>query len=130
MKHVESAHLKILTALLILILGLCACSEDDRLKNINGFWSGENTNDTTAKSWKIQLFFDQHGKSLTGVYSDYHGNFSMRNGFYDGDDVRFTVDIYPDSVTFFGNLEGKNVIRGTWSHSGTGNNGTFSVLRD
>jgi hypothetical protein len=106
------------------------CSEDDNIVDINGYWSGLNTNSTTNKSWPFDVYFELRGENISGIYTDYHGSFSFRNPFYDGDTIRFVIDIYPDSITYVGDRSGNNKFTGTWSHSGTGNNGEWTLLRD
>jgi hypothetical protein len=114
----------------ILLLLIGGCSKTDHLRNIAGQWKGKNTNDATDQSWAFQLYLEQAGKQISGIYSDYHGSFSLENAFYDGDTISFIISIYPDTVTYFGTVSSDAYIEGTWSFSADGNNGTWTLTKD
>jgi hypothetical protein len=115
---------------ILLALLFCGCSSKDDLRDINGYWEGTNTNDTTNKSWSFTLYLEQRGKRVEGIYTDYHGSFGIRNATYDGDSVGFIIDLYPDIVSYFGDLTGRNSMAGTWSYSLDGTNGSWTLVRD
>lgn len=111
-------------------IGSSGCSNDDDIVDINGYWSGQNTNLITNKSWPFSVYFEQKGKTMSGIYTDYHGSYSFQNPYYDGDIIRFVIDIYPDSISYYGDRSGNNHFNGTWAHSGNGNNGEWTLARD
>ncbi len=111
-----------------LSMSLTSCSDTDNQMDISGYWSGESKNSTTKKSWDIDLYIDQDDGDILAIYSDYRGSITLRNVTYDGNHLSFLLDIYPEVVTFYGEIESAYEISGTWSFSGDENNGTWFII--
>gem|GEM_PF-4212577 len=119
-------------SVLLIGISLClivGCSDDSSPIDLTGQWQGQNTNETTGKSWPFSLYIEDYPDVLTGIYSDAHRTVSIRNITYEKNQFGFIIDLYPETVTFFGKLDGHNSMSGTWSYSGDSNNGTWYIYR-
>lgn len=117
----------ILAALPILFSG---CSDDETYYKVAGKWEGEIVNSTTGQDWAFNIFFEHRGKDISGYYSDYRGEFTLRNLTYDGVDIGFIIDLWPETVTFIGIVNSEASMNGTWSYSEDGNNGSWYLYKD
>ncbi len=109
---------------------LSGCSSDNGLLDLSGYWSGKVKNPTAKSGWKIQMYISQEGDDFFAVYQDYRGTITARNVHFDGKIFSFVIDVYPDSVTFIGDITGTSYLTGEWSFSGDGNNGTWYLTSD
>ena len=116
--------------LMSVIIGLNGCAEDDVYHKLSGQWEGQNSNNSTGKQWNFELTVEHRGRDITGYYSDYRGGRTLRNITYNGESLGFLIDLWPDTVTFYGFIDTKNSMTGTWSFSGDDNNGTWYLLRN
>jgi len=114
----------------MLLLFTAGCSEDDTYYKLDGYWEGENKNIATGIDWPFSMYIEHRGTEISGIYSDYRGNLTLRNITYSGQDIGFLIDLWPESVTFFGSLDNENSMNGTWSFSGDNNMGEWYLLKD
>ena len=117
-------------ALVLALSFLSGCSGDDSLIDLSGYWSGKVKNPTAKSGWPMQMYISQDGQDIFAVYQDYRGIITARNVHLDGDIFSFVIDIYPDTVTFIGDVRGTSYITGEWSFSGDGNNGSWYLTSD
>ncbi|MGB3976680.1 MAG: hypothetical protein WBM02_07300 [bacterium] len=120
----------LILSLLFLLFLVSGCTEDDTYHKLTGLWEGQNTNNTTGKTWKFRLIIEHRGSDISAYYSDYRGSRTLRNISYDGDRIGFLIDLWPETVTYYGAVNTKNSMSGTWSYSGDGNNGTWYLLKN
>lgn len=106
------------------------CAEDKTYHKLTGLWEGQNTNNATGKTWNFKLIIEHRGTDISAYYSDYKGSRTLRNISYDGDRIGFIIDIWPEAVTYYGAINSKSSMSGTWSYSGDGNNGTWFLLKN
>ncbi len=114
------------------VIALCVivgCSDDSAQVDLTGQWQGQNTNETTGKNWSFSLYIEDYPDSRSGIYSDSLRTVSIRNITYEKSQFGFIIDLYPETVTFFGKLDGHNSMSGTWSYSGDSNNGAWYIYR-
>ena len=116
--------------ILIVTLGLIACSNNDTYYNLNGRWEGEHNNNSTSQDWPFKIYLEHRHNDITGVYSDYRGNITLRNIVFDGENISFLIDLWPETVTFVGKANSETSVSGSWSYSGDGNNGSWYMLKD
>ncbi len=65
---------------LILIAGwFIGCSEDDPHHKLSGQWEGQNSNNSTGQQWNFRVLIEHRGNEISGVYSDYRGNRTLRS---------------------------------------------------
>ena len=119
-----------ITWILLLCSIFSGCSDSSDPPDISGYWEGEIENPATNRSWEFKLYIDQFAKEIQGVYTDFQGNISFRSGNYTGDDIGFVIDIFPEIVTFYGTVESDSYMQGSWSYSGDGNVGTWSLIKE
>ena len=120
----------LILALSFLPFVIAGCSEDKTYHKLTGLWEGQNTNNTTGKIWNFKLIIEHRGTEISAYYSDYKGSRTLRNISYDGDRIGFVIDIWPEAVTYYGAINSKSSMSGTWSYSGDGNNGTWYLLKN
>lgn len=106
-----------------------SCSDEQSQVDLTGQWEGRNTNDATNKSWEFALSLEDYPDSLSGVYSDAHRVVSIRGINFKNNQFGFIIDLYPETVTFFGKLDGNSSISGTWSYSADSNIGSWYLYR-
>lgn len=116
--------------LTVMIIAYTGCTEDSTYHKLSGLWEGQNTNNVTGKTWNFKLMVEHRGRDISAVYSDYRGARTLRNITYDGDQIGFLIDLWPETVTYYGSVSSKNSMSGTWSYSGDGNNGTWYLLKN
>jgi len=129
MSQSKSLYLLLLIQMVLMIL-ISGCSNDDTYYKLNGYWEGENINTATGIDWPFNVYIEHRGKDLSGIYTDYRGSITLRNITYTGQDIGFLIDIWPETVTFFGNVDGENSMNGTWSYSGDNNTGDWYLVKD
>ncbi|MBN1297671.1 hypothetical protein JXA80_12900 [bacterium] len=119
---------------MILLIGMVvvwtACSDDETYFKLNGEWEGENTNGATSKKWPFTVYLDHRGRDLSGIYTDFRGSRTLRTVLYDGEEISFVVDIWPETATFVGIVRSDSSMDGTWSFSADGNNGEWYLYKD
>ncbi|MBN1878944.1 hypothetical protein JW823_02440 [bacterium] len=117
---------------LISFLTLCivGCSEDNPNYKLNGHWEGQNTNRSTGKQWNFEVTLEHRGNDISGVYADHRGGRTLRGITYNGESIGFLIDLWPETVTFYGLIDSRSSMSGTWSYSGDGNNGTWYLLKN
>jgi heme/copper-type cytochrome/quinol oxidase subunit 2 len=114
----------------IMIVMCAGCTEDRTYHKLTGLWEGQNTNNVTGKTWNFKLVVEHRGSDISAIYSDYRGARTLRNISYDGDQIGFLIDLWPEAVTYYGAVDSKSSMSGTWSYSGDGNNGTWYLLKN
>jgi hypothetical protein len=123
-------HSILIPLLILLVVFGTGCTEDRPFYKLNGLWEGQNTNDVTGQQWNFRVLIEHRGDDISAVYTDYRGSRTLRNITYDGQNIGFIIDLYPEVVTYFGLVETENAMRGTWSYSGDENNGVWYLLRN
>ncbi|MBN1355876.1 hypothetical protein JXA40_06345 [bacterium] len=119
----------LMTAAITFII-LTGCSQDEPTIDVTGYWSGKILNPSAKTAWEFHMYLEQDGREISGVYSDYRGGITIRNTSYDGENIGFIIDVYPEIVTFFGMVDSSSYMSGTWSYSGDDNNGTWYLEND
>jgi len=127
--HIFLSACLILTATVAFCF-ITGCTDDELPVDLTGDWTGRIFNPSTKSAWEFHLYMEHNGNDIFGIFYDYRGSITMRNISFDGTDLGFIIDIYPEVVSFFGSCETSTYIVGSWSYSGDGNNGSWYVQND